>query len=68
MDAPVPPLVQPPELGPIQEVPEVGGLHHHDEQRAARLGRILTLILPALSVVGTDREAICDWLGWKRPI
>jgi putative transposase len=35
MDAPVPRLMQPPELGPIQEVPEVGGLHHHDERRAA---------------------------------
>jgi hypothetical protein len=31
----IPPLVQPPELGLIQEVPEVGGLHHHDEQRGA---------------------------------
>jgi putative transposase len=35
MDAPVPRPVQSPELGPIQEVPEVGGLHHHDERRAA---------------------------------
>jgi transposase InsO family protein len=35
MDAPVPRAVQPPALGPIQEVPEVGGLHHHYERRAA---------------------------------
>jgi putative transposase len=35
MDAPVPRPVQPPELGPIQEVPEVGGLHHHYERRVA---------------------------------
>jgi putative transposase len=35
MDAPVPRPVQPPELGPVQEVPEVGGLHHHYERRAA---------------------------------
>jgi putative transposase len=31
MDAPVLRPVQPPELGPVQEVPEVGGLHHHYE-------------------------------------
>jgi transposase InsO family protein len=35
MDAPVPRPVQPPELGPIQQVPEVGGLLHHYERRAA---------------------------------
>jgi putative transposase len=35
MDTPVPRPVQPPELGPVQEVPEVGGLHHHYERRAA---------------------------------
>jgi putative transposase len=35
MDAPFPRLVQPPELGSVQEVPEVGGLHHHYERRAA---------------------------------
>ena len=35
MDAPGPRPVQSPELGPIQEVPEVGGLHHHYERRAA---------------------------------
>jgi putative transposase len=35
MDPPVPRPVQPPELGPVQEVPEVGGLHHHYERRAA---------------------------------
>jgi hypothetical protein len=29
--------VEPPchEVGPIREVPQVGGLHHHDERRAA---------------------------------
>ncbi len=35
MDCPVPRLVQRPELGLVQEVPEVGGLHHHYERRAA---------------------------------
>ena len=35
MDAPKPRLVQPPELGPIRKLPEVGGLHHHYERRAA---------------------------------
>jgi putative transposase len=35
MDCPVPRAVQRPELGLIWEVPEVGGLHHHYERRAA---------------------------------
>jgi putative transposase len=35
MDCPVPRPVQRPELGPITEIPEVGGLHHHYERRAA---------------------------------
>jgi transposase InsO family protein len=35
MDCPVPRSVQRPEVGPIREVPEVGGLHHHYERRAA---------------------------------
>jgi putative transposase len=35
MDGPVPRPVQWPELGPIMEIPEVGGLHHHYERRAA---------------------------------
>jgi putative transposase len=35
MDAPVPRPVQPPELGRVREVPEVGGLHHHYERVAA---------------------------------
>jgi transposase InsO family protein len=35
VDCPVPRPVQRPELGLIQEVPEVGGLHHHYERRAA---------------------------------
>jgi putative transposase len=35
MDCPVPRSVQRPEHGPIWEVPEVGGLHHHYERRAA---------------------------------
>jgi putative transposase len=34
-DCPVPRLVQRPEVGPIREVPEVDGLHHHYERRAA---------------------------------
>jgi putative transposase len=35
MDCPVPRPVHPPELGPVREVPEVGGLHHHYERLAA---------------------------------
>jgi putative transposase len=35
MDCPQPRPVQWPELGQIREVPEVGGLHHHYERRAA---------------------------------
>lgn len=35
MDAPEPRPVQRPEVGPIRKVPEVGGLHHHDERMAA---------------------------------
>jgi putative transposase len=35
MDCPVPRPVQRAELGPIMEIPEVGGLHHHYERRAA---------------------------------
>lgn len=35
MDCPVPRPVQRPEVGEIQEVPEVGGLHHHYERQAA---------------------------------
>jgi putative transposase len=35
MDCPVPRLVQQPERGRIWEVPDVGGLHHHYERRAA---------------------------------
>jgi putative transposase len=35
MDCPAPRPVQWPEVGSIREVPEVGGLHHHYERRAA---------------------------------
>ncbi len=35
MDCPGPRAVQPAEVGEIIEVPEVGGLHHHYERRAA---------------------------------
>jgi putative transposase len=34
-DAPEPRAVQPPKLGPVVEFPEVGGLHHRYERRAA---------------------------------
>ena len=34
-DAPIPRRVQPPELGKVLELPEVGGLHHRYERRAA---------------------------------
>jgi putative transposase len=35
IDCPLPRPVQRPEVGPIWEVSVVGGLHHHDERRAA---------------------------------
>jgi len=35
MDCPVPRAVVPPEAGEVIAVPEVGGLHHHYERRAA---------------------------------
>jgi putative transposase len=35
MDTPIPRPRQPPELGRVREVPEVGGLHHHYERIAA---------------------------------
>ena len=34
-DAPIPRTVQPPEFGAVIELPEVGGLHHRYERRAA---------------------------------
>ncbi len=34
-DAPIPRLVQPPSLGRVIELPQVGGLHHRYERRAA---------------------------------
>jgi transposase InsO family protein len=34
-DAPIPRTAQPPAAGEIIQVPHVGGLHHHDERRAA---------------------------------
>jgi hypothetical protein len=34
-DAPVPRATQPPTCGTIAQVPHFGGLHHHDERRAA---------------------------------
>jgi len=34
-DAPIPRAIQPPELGRVVELPEVGGLHHRYERRAA---------------------------------
>jgi putative transposase len=34
-DAPVPRRVQPPEIGRVVELPQVGGLHHRYERRAA---------------------------------
>jgi len=35
MDRPVSRAVHPPEAGEIIEIPQVGGLHHHYERRAA---------------------------------
>jgi hypothetical protein len=34
-DAPEPRAIQPPELGAMIEIPEVGGLHHRYERREA---------------------------------
>ena len=35
MDAPASRAVQPPELGSVRKLPEIGGLHHHYERQAA---------------------------------
>jgi len=35
MDCPHPRAVEPPEIGGVMALPEVGGLHHHDERQAA---------------------------------
>jgi len=35
MDCPHPRAVEPPEVGQVMALPEVGGLHHHYERRAA---------------------------------
>jgi putative transposase len=35
MDCPQPRAVEPPEIGGVMALPEVGGLHHHYERRAA---------------------------------
>jgi transposase InsO family protein len=35
MDCPYPRAVEPPEIGGIRALPEVGGLHHHYERQAA---------------------------------
>jgi transposase InsO family protein len=35
MDSPQPRAVEPPELGEVTALPEVGGLHHHYERQAA---------------------------------
>jgi hypothetical protein len=35
MDAPAGRSIQPPDHGPVVEIPEVGGLHHHYERRVA---------------------------------
>jgi hypothetical protein len=34
-DPPIPRSIQPPEIGKVVELPEVGGLHHRYERRAA---------------------------------
>ena len=34
MDAPASRAIQPPELGPVKKLPEVGGMHHHYERQA----------------------------------
>ncbi|SPE33174.1 hypothetical protein SBA2_750008 [Acidobacteriia bacterium SbA2] len=62
-DAPEPRAVQPPEVGPVIELPQVGGLHHRYERRAARYdfqGRATFLVLRrpwGLPILG---EARCD--------
>jgi putative transposase len=35
MDCPQPRAVEPPEIGGVMALPEVGGLHHHYERQAA---------------------------------
>jgi uncharacterized protein (DUF488 family) len=39
MDAPEPRAIQPPEMGRVKKIPEVGGLHHHYERIIRRYFR-----------------------------
>ena len=48
-DCPRPRPVQPPSAGNVIAFPEVGGLHHRYERRAAQDRRGGTLIVPPLS-------------------
>jgi len=43
-DAPIPRRVQPPELGNVVELPEVGELHHRYERRGASPARTCALL------------------------
>jgi putative transposase len=56
VDCPMPRPAQGPEVGPIMEVPDVGGLHHHDERRAACADAIEVACFQLLHVFGTDRR------------
>ena len=45
-DSPEPRPIQPPEVGHVVAVPQVGGLHHRYERRAACTARNSTSLLP----------------------
>ena len=54
MDAPEPRAVQPPELGAVRKLPEVGGLPHHYERMAASWVVPAGLHFRILRNIGTD--------------
>ena len=51
-DAPEPRTVHPPSMGNIVEIPEVGGLHHRYERRAADLSRATDVTATSMAAHG----------------
>jgi hypothetical protein len=63
MDAPDPRPVQPPELGSVQKLPEVSGLHHHYKRQAAWLRELEGPCCQRRPVFGTD-NVVASFVGY----
>jgi len=62
-DAPEPRAMQPPELGQVIEIAELGGLHHRYERRAAFALRLWSVSFqPSLRA---PHSKLCLWRRWK---